>query len=354
MSVVSEANVQCETIQLELDTQFATCNPVLDPMPALEAILATQRAAGITQSVSDGNGKVKTVKVTYDQRALESAASETTGARTCTSTNETYNNYTTYDIDPNTHIVYGEKIDIGDLATVCQDFNSFYAKKIAKVIDVIERKVATKVAGALVTNYGVWGSAVGSGSTVGTYNGSDELIVATLVSAATKVIDYSGMSEIDLALMQTGYCQAPIIVGGSALYQYGQWINKGCCSTTGVNVLDMANEFGKAILYDKRVATALGSENKSIVFQPGAVALLTYNEFNETNIVSGSNYAKFKVFSPRTGLPIDIIIKDDCGTISITGYATVELVGLPADMFAVGDEFRGVKFVNKILVTNPA
>lgn len=60
------------------------------------------------------------------------------------------------------------------------------------------------------------------------------------------------------------------------------------------------------------------------------------------------------VFSPRTGLPIDIILKDDCGTIHIIGYAVVELVGLPSDLFAVGDEYRGVKYVNKILVTNPA
>lgn len=346
MSAVSESNVQCEAIQLALETQFQTCNPVLDPMPFLEAVLATQVASGISQSVSDGMGKVKTVKVTYDQRALESAVTTETAERTCTSTNETYNNYATYEIDPSTHHKYGEMFKVGDLATVCQDFATFYAKKIAKVIDVLERKVATQTANEVVQWVGKWGSDVTAD------NGSDELVVSTLVTESGKVLDYTAMPLIDISLQQTGYCQSPIIVGGSKLYQYGQAVNVGCCSTTGVNVLEMGNQFGKAILYDKRVKNALGSDLKSIVFQPGALALITYNEFNETEVIRGSNYAKFKVFSPRTGLPIDIVIKDDCGTISITGYAVAKLVGLPNDMFAVGDEYRGVTMVNKILVTN--
>src|SRR6185369_2931132 len=188
MSFLSEQNVQCETIQNVLEDQFVSCPTPQESMPALEAILQTQKAAGISQSVSDGSGKVKTVKVTYDQRALESAVTQTTGARTCTSTNETFNNYTTYSIDPTTHFTYSEKIDIADLATVCQDPASFYAKKIAKVIDVLERKVATDVALTLVSLYGKWGSNV-------SVNGSDELVVAAFISAATKSIDFTTMSK---------------------------------------------------------------------------------------------------------------------------------------------------------------
>jgi len=342
---MSHINVQCETIQTNLDTAFETCNPVMDAMPLLEAILVTQKAAGIAQSVSD-NGKVKTVNVVYDQRALESTALEITGARTCTATNQTYSKSAYYTIDPATFIKAEEVFTVAELAIVCEDFNVFLAKKIAKVIDVIERKAATLVANAFAAGYGNWGGLV-------PVNLGNELVVSTLVSQATKVIDYSGMSAIDLAVQQTGFCKAPIIVGGSALYQYGQWINKGCCSTTGVDVLAMANEFGKVIMYDKRLEAALGSSLKSIAFQPGAVAIITYNEYNETAL-SGANYDKLKVFSPRTGLPIDIVIKDDCGTISVIGYFTHKLVFLPADMFAVGDEYAGVNFVNKILVTNPA
>ena len=348
MSYLTSSYVDCEIIQAMLDDQFVLCSSPLDAMPALEAILATQKSMGIAQSVSDGNGKVKNVRVVYENRLLETDVTSSSGTRACTTELETFDKSAIYDIDPSVWLRAAEKFTTVELATVCTaDVQSMIAKKIAKVIDVLERKVATQTATQLVSLYGKWSTDVTLD------NASDELVVPTLVSAATKVIDYSGMSSIDLALLQTGYCQAPIIVGGSALYQYGKWINNGCCSTTGVNVLDMANEFGKAILYDKRVATALGSDNKSIVFQPGAVALITYNEAAQVPNL-GANYAKFKVFSPRTGLPIDIVMSDNCGTISVLGFANTKLVGLPTDMFAVGDEYRGVTFVNKILVTNPA
>ena len=330
-----------------LDEQFTLSNAPLDPMPALEAILATQKANGISQSVVDGSGKVKTIKVVYDQRLLENAVTESSGARSCTTTTETFDNYTTYTIDPTVWLKAEEKFDTVDLATVCTaDVQSMIAKKINKIVDVLDRAVATKTAEELVGLTGEWSSLVTDD------NASDELEIATFISAAAKTIDYTGISDLETALMQTGY-NAPIIVGGTTLYQYGKHLNAGCCSTTGVNVLDLYNQFGKAFLYDKRVATALADNNKSMVFNAGAVALITYNEAPQVPNL-GANYAKMRVNSPRTGIPYDIVMNDTCGTISILGYANTKLVGLPTDMFAVGDEYRGVTLVNKIKVVNPA
>lgn len=347
MSYLSSQYIQCEAIQSMLDEQFTLSNAPLDPMPALEAILATQKANGISQSVADGSGKVKTVKVVYDQRLLESAVTDSSGARTCTTTTETFDNYTTYTIDPTVWLKAEEKFDTVDLATVCtEDVQSMIAKKINKIVDVLDRKVATQTAEELVGLTGEWSTLVTDD------NASDELEISTYISEATKQLDQTGLSDLDTALMQTGY-NAPIIVGGTKLYKYGKELNAGCCATTGVNVLDLYNQFGKALLYDKRVATALADDNKSMVFNAGAVALITYNEAPQVPNL-GANYAKFRVNSPRTGIPYDIVMNDTCGTISILGYANTKLVGLPTDMFAVGDEFRGVTMVNKIKVVNPA
>lgn len=349
MSYLSSEYIQCETLQTMLDNEFITCPVPFEAMPSLEAILATQKAAGISQSVSDGNGKVKNVKVVYEQRLLESAVTSGSGTRACSTELETFDSYANYTIDPNVWLKAAEKFEVANLATVCTtDVQGMIVKKINKVIDVLERKIATQTAQELVALYGEWGTNVS-----GTVNGSDELVLAQYVSAATKVIDYSSMPTLQLALQQTGYCAPAYVVGGSAMYQYGQFINSGCCSTTGVDVHDIANKYGMALMYDKRVKAALGSELKSIVFQAGSVALITYNEASQVPNL-GANYAKFKMFSPRTGLPIDIVMQDNCGVISIVGYANTKLVGLPTDMFAVGDEYRGVTFVNKILVTNPS
>ena len=346
MSYLSSEYIQCETIQSMLNEKFLTCTN-LDPMPTLEAILASQLSNGISQSVSDGSGKVKSVKVVYEQRLLESSVTEGSGARACTTENETFDNYTVYEIDPNVWMNASESFKVADLATVCtHDVQSMLANKINKVIDVIERKIATKTAQELVGLSGNWASDV-------SVNGSNEFVVATLTSAATKVLNPMFWTSLQIALNKTGYCNAPVVTGGTAFYEGALAHFAGCCSTTGADIAQLTSQYGKAVFYDRRVSAALGSDAKSIVMQPGSVALIYYNEAGQVPNL-GANYAKFRVNSPRTGLPIDIVVKDDCGTIQINGYANTKLVSLPNDMFAVGDVYEGVNFVNKLLVTNPA
>lgn len=348
MSYLTSDYVDCEILQSMLDDQFVTCPTPMESMPFLEAVLATQKASGISQAVAGDNGKVKNIRVIYDQRLLESEVTSGSGARTCTSTTETFDKSALYDIDPNVWLKAEESFTTADLATVCYlDVQTLIAKKLGKVIDAIERKIATQTANQGALLFGQWGDNVAS------VNGSNELVVSTFISEAAKTIDYTATADIDLALQQTGYCAPHIIVGGTKMYKYGKYLDSGCCSTTGVDIMDIGNKFGKAYMYDKRLATALGSESKSLVFQAGSLALITYNEAPQVPNL-GANYAKFRVSSPRTGIPIDIVMSDNCGTISVIGYANTKLVGLPTDMYKVGDEYQGVVYVNKILVTNAA
>ena len=354
MSYLSSDYVQCETIQSILDDNFVNCSAAtLDSMPFLEAVTSTQMAMGVAQKVSDGNGKVKTVSLIYDRRLVETDVSDSSGTRTCTSSTERYNAYQTYTIDSTQWLRAEDKITTAELATVCSDdVPSLMAKKIGQLVDVLERKIATQTAEEVVGMIGQWNDAVGN------VNGSSELELATLVSAATKQLDPFMWGNLNIALNQTGYCAPPIIVGGADMYLGAQAFDSGCCSDTGVDIMNITNKLGKAVMYDKRVAKALGTggnfaNNKSVVFQAGSLALITYNESPQIQMIGG-DYNKFKVNSPRTGLPIDIILKDDCGVISIVGYANTKLVGLPADMFANSDDYHGVTYVNKVKVVNPA
>lgn len=344
MSYISSDYIECETFQQMLDDNFKVC-PAVEEMPALEAILAGQAEAKITQEVSNGDGKVKNVKLVYEPRLLESAVTQQSGTRGCTTTNETFDNYTNYTIDPNVWLEASEKFETENLNTVCTtDVQGMITRKLEKIIDVLDRKTATKTATELVALYGKWASNV-AGVT------SDELVVRTLINSTTKQLDDTALVDIKLALKQTGYCGNKVIVGGSTLYKFGERINAGCCATTGVNLLDAARQFGVAFAYDDRIATAIGSEDKSIVFQPGSVAMLKYNTAPQVPNL-GANYAKFRIASPRTGIWYDITMKDDCGVIHIIGRVTTKLVALPTDMYNVGDKFRGVNFINKIKVDN--
>lgn len=349
MSYLSSDYVDCETIQNKLDTQFATCSVLsLDPMPFLEAVLSTQLSNGISQSVSDGSGKVKTIKVIYERRLLESDVTSSSGTRGCSTSLESFDSYQTYTIDSTVWLRAAEKFEVANLATTCvNDVQSMIANKISKVVDVLERKIATQTASQLAGMVGKWGSSV-------TVNGSNELELATLVSTATKVLDPFAWGKLDIAFAKTGYCAPPIIIGGSDLYEWARVSNNGCCSTTGVDIAGVTNQFGKAVMYDKRVETALGSAaNKSIAFQPGSLALIYYNESPQVPNL-GANYAKFRVNSPRTGIPIDIVMQDNCGVISVLGFANTKLVGLPTDLYSNTDEYNQVTMVNKIKVVNPA
>lgn len=347
MSYLSSQYVQCETIQRMLEDEFLTCTTPLDPMPALEAIIATQKQSGIKQEVSGGDGKVKNVKVIYEQRLLESAVTHGSGARSCTSTKETFNSYTNYTIDPTAYLKADESFTTAELATVCTaDVQMMIAKKINKVVDVLERAIATQTANDLVALSGNWGA-----NTTGTVT-ANELILAQYSVTATKTIDYTSAITLDTALMQTGYCAPVMFFGGSQFNDYMKFVNHGCCAASGADVLAIAQEYGKSVMWDRRVKDALGSDAKSVGFQAGSLALITYNEAAQVPNL-GANYAKFRVNAPRTGLPIDIVMSDNCGTISVIAYANTKLVGLPTDMFAIGDEYRGVTFVNKVKIINP-
>ena len=50
---------------------------------------------------------------------------------------------------------------------------------------------------------------------------------------------------------------------------------------------------------------------------------------------------------PQSGLPIDLNISDNCGSISITARTVAKVVSLPSDLFGANDNMEDVKFFAK-------
>ena len=61
-------------------------------------------------------------------------------------------------------------------------------------------------------------------------------------------------------------------------------------------------------------------------------------------VLEGANYRKMTIQDPQSGLPIDLVISDNCGNVSITARAVAKVVALPSDLFASGDNMAGVNF----------
>jgi hypothetical protein len=223
---------------------------------------------------------------------------------------------------------------------------------LQKIIDVVVRKVATKTTEQAVTLYGKWDDETEASYTVT----ADELVLPTFISTAAQNLAPFSMEILETALMQTGYCMNPAIFSGTMLYNYARRMNAACCSTSGADLDSIMQQYGKAVVYDRRINAAMGGNDHALAIMPTALQLVTFNWFDgsEFGTQIGANYTKFVVRDPKSGLPLDVIISDNCGTVTINVYAQTKVVGLPADIFASGDSKSGVKFVNKIKVTNLA
>jgi len=66
---------------------------------------------------------------------------------------------------------------------------------------------------------------------------------------------------------------------------------------------------------------------------------------------ASSNFEIIPLTTPRYGIPVDLIVSNNCGQISMTMQTSTKLVALPTDLICSGPS-AGVNFVNLIGVNN--
>ena len=305
---------------------------------------------GLNQEVSPGNGKVRTVRLRYDKRILESHVQENAPNPTCISEYERGDCYEEYTIDTDENLQESEKIQATNLSATCRSNPEIFTTILMRLIDAVERKVATKTTTEAAVLNGAWASDVENVI-------ANQLNVKTLKDSTTDEVFPWTMEVIDNSLIQTGYCDTPVIFSGTKLYQYYRRVLAGCCANQGLDLGELLRLYGKAVMYDRRVVTAFGDNDNAIVLQPKVLTVLnwTLNDWKngiDQSIIQGADYFSQVIVSPRTGLKMDLTIKDNCGTVSIIVTATTKLVGMPTDLFPVGDVYQNVNFFNEILVAN--
>jgi hypothetical protein len=341
--------VTCPNIQLELNQFYQSCDASMlrEPMPFFDFLWSDINVGGLQQQVMPATGKVKTVNLRFDQRILESAVSEvSTCGTTCTSETTRTDFIHTIEIDTCDKLQISEAMSASDWAYACNSNESIVAKKIQMMVDALVRAMATRLTTQAAALLGKWDSSVsptdGSGNLCLTlYNGG--------------VINPTAMSEVDFAMQQTNFCNTTAIFAGADFYKYAKAIQAGCCTSQGIDVSQITAQYGKAVLYDKRVNTVAG-QYMAWVVQAGALVPIYYVENNnsimngaglsigDTNVTLGANYYKTVIQDPQSGLPIDLVISDNCGTISIVLEANAKLFSLPTNLFNASDSMNGVNF----------
>jgi hypothetical protein len=346
MSASASVLNACATLQVELEENWKNCHTIRETTPFLEFLYSAENREPVREIISSGGGKIRTVEVRYDQRIGESAVNSNQSVTACSASTKRADYVKTYQMDINKNLQVEEKWDIQDLAKICRDNGVFMASRIQALIDALIRKLATVCATEAVALVGDWASDV-------TVDGQGELNVQTLRTGSTDQLYPYTMEEIDLALVKSGYCAPVAIFSGSTLYQYARRVVAGCCSDSGVDLGQLYSTYGKAVMWDRRIKEAYGSEHKALVAQLGALQLLTFNMFaGEGNAIEGGDYRRMVIQDPLTGIPIDFTMKDDCGTISLILTVTTKVIALPDDMFANGDVYDGVTYTGTIEVVN--
>jgi hypothetical protein len=347
---MSNPLVSANALQLALNDNFTQNDPSQrsENLGLLHYLFSPANLSGIQRLVAPGNGKLKNIQLVFQNRDAESTV-ETAIAKKCVSTNEDAEQSVTYTLDETQGVSSDCLIDITHLARATQSNPYYLAQQIQKRMDVCKRKMATLAVQALD---GIKGSFA-----------SGELNVTSGVkSVKTKKTD--GTLSTDLleqttfACMNAGYQGSPIMIGWGEAWQYFKRLNAGCCALDGVNVGDLYHQNELIMLGDRRITDVYPDTTHQgyyFTMEQGAIQPVWWNEFEGVdgiNHIDESNYKQTVLVDPISGIPFDFILSNNCGKISIQTKLAIKFIGLPNNLFATGDVFNGVTFVNKFQIVN--
>ena len=357
MSTVTSTVTTCPSLQASLNSYFETCQIAGFGSPVLDFLNSDVNRSGIQQLVNPTSNKKRTVQLVYDQPIwVDEVATVSDCDKICVASTDRGDLYADFSIDCTDGIYLEGRIKTSDWNESCRDNNEVIMSRVMKLVAGVADGVAQKTAQELPPLVGAYSSdTAASGLTI---NVDDFLEIATRQASSTN-IDPSAFQETDLALTQTGYCNGQFISGGSQLFQYWRLMQAGCCADQGLDALEMLRLYGRSISYDRWVSQEFG-DDVSLVFQPGSVQLLTYTDtdpiLNDVGIadldMTYRNFFEAIIIDPRSGIPMDMTLKNDCGVISIVVKATTKAVGLPLDIYPSGHPLEGVTYLNGIQVVN--
>ena len=311
-------------------------------MPFFDFLMSDANMSGLSQLVAPGNGKIRTVQLVYDQRIAESEVSALGDCDlTCSASTTRGNLSENYTISCDNGWEIEELITVNDFNLACQSNDQMLAKKIQSMVDALVRKTASALTTQAAAYLGNWATDTGVAP-------GDPVNIITVDGSGN--IKPQGWEDLDLAILQTNFCAAPVIFGGTDIFKYARLMQAGCCSSQGLDLQAMRDAYGKAVVWDRRVNAITGNDG-FWVLQPGALAVITYSGADQGmgmgQVLEGSTYRKMTIQDPQSGLPIDLNISDNCGNISITARTVAKVVSVPSTLFAAGDNMEGVTFFAK-------
>jgi len=345
---ISRILSECPNIQAPLGQLFIEVGQ-RESLPFLEYLNSPENVKMIRMQVAPSGGKLRTIEARWIQRLPESEVIAAADIMNCSASNVYGDSTQTYTLETTDTYQASQLISGTDIARHCQDNNVYFLESVMRLMDVIDRKIASVAASQAVGAIGTWGTDVedffpmtGDCLEVNTINGVNE-------------VNPFALADITQATQMALYPSAPIAFGGAAMQRYANAVKAGCCTQNGIDLLAISQQNGFGFAYDSRIASAFEDQTHALVTTAGAIQWLSYNlaEWNSNFTPSvGNGYARTIAFTP-SGVPVDLTLKDDCGNLSVIITATGKIVTLPTDIYEAGDKLSGVNYVNCVSVVNP-
>jgi len=302
----------------------------------------------LNKTVSPGGNKIKTIELLYTPRILTTDITTSVNRKDCTAVTPHGNRSETYTIDPAVGVSVERKIEMAELAYICESDESYIQSVQLDMMDGLIRAMDPILADqvvALAGNYGV----------------DEEGVVDDVKTVATKKTDGgvsdNFISEINYAAENAGYCANPYVLGFGEIQKAYTKLDASCCADNGLNVALLAQQVGLrgSFIPDRYIKDSLGSAADFLMLDAGAVQVLTYNAFTGKNAFMQENYIQTTLTHPGTGITFDFRAKyDNCGEWHFFMFLSFKAVGVPTDLYYDGDIYDGVTGVNKLKIVNPA
>lgn len=350
MSYTPTTLVACPNLQDRLDTVFETENSRFfqDKIPFSEFLMSPLNRNEISTMVSGGNAKIRTVELTYQPRTLYTDVA-TNATDYCSASTVRGNTSTQYEIDTTQNLKFEQSFDVEDMKSQCESNESWFADQIGKLVAVMDVAVNNKNASQANALLGGWSTDV-TGIPDVTLAG-DIIQVKTLRDGTTDQPYASTLQGLQSAGMASNF-GASTLVGGYQLHNYIAKIQEGCCTDYGLDIGAIQAKYNIASIQDRFVNVAQGGANDTAwMVANGALQVIYYNRWSGLFAAQDSNQSYGQIMG-ALGIPYDLVVKHDCGVISVSVIATTKLVALPDDMYQTGDHLDGVKGFAEVNVVN--
>lgn len=334
----------CEDIQIPLTEVFTRTNPALTFESAgwlrfLTDPINNVGVEQIPQKVSPGDGKIRTVNVRHHIRLNEEEA-ETGFEIDCNPTETIGDTITSYDLDEDTDgNKVSRQVSLSDIRRNCTSSADWLANMILMMVNVMDRKIAQKMADQIP-------------NVVGKFADDGYLKI-------TQTQDSSGnnlqtlIEDVMFETMNSGYPGQVAMFGWGETFKYMQRLKAGCCVQTGIDLRDFMAQNPLSFMGDYRVENALGT-SRFMTTTPGAVQVLQFVEYVGDKVSNDDSFEARTIRSPETGIVYDFFMERKCGDQYVmTVRNATKLVGMPTDMFGTNDRLQGVTFVNEFAIVNP-